>query len=347
MKALFTFLLSIILSINSLAQEKANSTKFRELSALIEKEFNKTDRLTAPKSRNSSVVLNFDSLGYFDLLDTSAYYSKEAFAMSNILKKFDQKTRLLSQNPLFNDTSLIYTLTTLMDTELKRTWFTRISTKLKSENYYLFDSGGFYVPPQPPGGGRNLLNYIASNIKSRNLEHYISAIDTPWLSFIVLSDGSTVDTKINGDSPPNVQGILNDLGKWTPAIQYGRPVDILFKIDFKKEKETNKLNSREMGIISMGQVLRGIPYNGYLIVSEYLHKENLKNDESLIVSFVYQSGLTDILGPVTLKGSKRNGKKLLKLINKYLANSNINQFPGPSRFYVIVDEDKVMGWPNF
>jgi hypothetical protein len=346
MKQLFTFLFSILLLGNSSAQEKPVSTEFGIFSSQIEKEFNKRNR-QIDINTNISVVLNFDSLGHFFLLDSSAYYPKEAFAMAKLLKELDRKKGILSQNPIFSDTSLIYTLTTLMDSELQRAWFTRISTNPKSENYHIFDREGFYVPPQPPGGGRNLLDYIANHIKSRNLEHYISALDTPWLSFIVVSDGSTLDTKINGDSPPNVQGILNDLGKWTPAIHYGRPVDILFKIDFNKEKETNRLNSRDMGIISMGQVFRGIPYNGYLIVSEYLHKENLKNDESLIVSFVYQSGLTAILGPVTLKGSKRNGRKLIKLIIKHLANSNINQFPGPSRFYVIVDENKVMGWPNF
>lgn len=347
MKQLFTFLFSILLLGNSSAQEKPVSTEFGIFSSKIEKEFNKRNT-QIDINTNISIVLNFDSLGHFFLLDSSAYYPKEAFAMAKLLKELDRKKGILSQNPIFGDTSLIYKLTTLMDSEFQRAWLTRISTKPKSENYYLFDSEGFYVPPQPPGGFFGLLNYLISSIKDLNLEYLFSEFDTPWISFLIADDGLAIDAKVNGDPNADIQSIFDRYGKWTPGINFGYPTHTLYKIQISKK--INDSIPSDIKKIAAGQlmedILTGIPYKDYLLVREYLDQEALKRDDRLIVSFIYQRGLTEIIGPITLKGSKRKGKKLLKLINKHIAQSSMKKFPGPSRVYIYVDENKMPKWPS-
>jgi hypothetical protein len=349
MKQLFIiFLLNLSISGNIFAQAERTSTStgFIELSSLIEKEFNKANTFIISNNINVSFDLKFDSLNRFMLSNSSAHNSKEALAFNKFLKEYDEKTGILSQYPLFSDSTLSYNITTFMDAELQRIWSTHISTRPKSTTLYDPEIDYHHIlQPQVQKGFKNFLNYLVTAIKNKNLEHLFLPLDTSYLSFIITEDGSAIDAKVNGTSNTDVQTIMENSGKWLPGYTQGWFTYTFFNIQINKSINGTIPPNIEMvakvtETESIVRLLTDTSYKGHLILIESLNKTTLTNNEDLIVSFIYQTGLPQILGPTIITGSKRKGKKILKLINKNISKIGPKEFRRPSRFYINVDDNK-------
>lgn len=95
--------------------------------------------------------------------------------------------------------------------------------------------------PSFPGGEDELIRFIAYNLMVPDEGIKAGLSGTVYATFIVKDDGSISDAKIvrglGTTYDEEVLRVINLMPKWTPGMQNGKPVDVLFNIPVKFAKK--------------------------------------------------------------------------------------------------------------
>lgn len=97
------------------------------------------------------------------------------------------------------------------------------------------------VMPSFPGGAKELMMYMAKNIKYPKVAREKGLEGKVVVKFIVKKDGTVVDPVIlkdgvGGGCAEETKRVILNIPKWIPATQDGEPVDVyfVFPVTFKR-----------------------------------------------------------------------------------------------------------------
>lgn len=132
----------------------------------------------------------------------------------------------------------------LQDKPVRSKFTVPVEFNLKKE--LLFDRVFEFVEvmPQFPGGHRELMTFLSTNIKYPEYQHSSSEeiISNFKISFIVEKDGSLSNVKLEKPQSPvwenTFKNVIDKMPKWNPGLHCGQPVRVRYiipiHIDFRQ-----------------------------------------------------------------------------------------------------------------
>ena len=113
--------------------------------------------------------------------------------------------------------------------------FSIVYNSIDSEKviYEMFDID---QPPRYPGGEKELLKYLAENIKYPVENRENNIISMVAIAFIVEPDGSISTKKIvrnDGAFAQSILRIIDQMPSWSPGMRNGQPVAVWFTLPIR------------------------------------------------------------------------------------------------------------------
>lgn len=109
---------------------------------------------------------------------------------------------------------------------------------VEEKEYQIFD---IQKPPSFPGGERELLKYLAENIKYPPLARENNIQGSVALSFVIQKDGSVSDVSvlkdIGGGCGKEAVRVVNGMPKWSPGEANGHPVKVRYTLPVRFKLE--------------------------------------------------------------------------------------------------------------
>lgn len=337
-KAVFLIFLCL-LSLSAVAYRSVHDTALdsamcRQLAADIEAFLNK-QQIPITGNRQIEMVLSFDTLQRFVPI-LPDYAGEVERAIGNALSDFDGETGELSRNTVLTDTRYVYSLTSFMDKELKRFWFTKIEKVRKGEKPdAVFVT--YEIMPEARGGMGLFLDSISNQLKAYRGAPSLFKRDTLIISFIVDTADVNVPKKVRVDGIENrdIEQIVAGSGVWVRGIYYGLAVPAYVEVEFYKalltagRREPLHADGRHIHFIMFPRLADA----EYMQVFPY-HSSGLMEPGAVVVSFILNDHQPVMHGELILQGSRENGMQLLDRIKQQLGNSPLIKSFQPSRFYV-------------
>jgi|GEM_PF-1691550 len=324
----------------------SDSTICRQLAADIEAYLNK-QQIPINGNRRVKVVLCFDAQQRFAPTESNPY-EDEDYPIIQALSEYDRHTGKLSGNPILADTNYTSSLTFFMDKELERFWFTKIEKTGKGqEPDAIFNS--YEIMPTPQGGMKVFLDSVTRQLKMHRDAASFFKKDTLIVSFIVgVADRNVPqEVRVNEAKDPGMRRIVANSGVWQPGVYCGLPISAYVEVEFyrtlldTKKKELKYADGRHMHFIMFPEMVN----------AEYMqifpdHFPRHTASDALIVSFILNDHQPVMHGEVILRGSRKEGRKLLNRIRRQLKDSPLIRSFQPSRFYVSFPAKRKVSFPK-
>ena len=109
-----------------------------------------------------------------------------------------------------------------------------VENNLPAEDNDTYDMVGVQKPPTFPGGERDLLRFLAENIKYPSMAREAGIAGNVALTFVINKDGSVSDAQllkdIGGGCGKEALRVLALMPKWSPGEANGHPVKVRFTL---------------------------------------------------------------------------------------------------------------------
>ena len=110
-----------------------------------------------------------------------------------------------------------------------------IGAELQSPERIVYEMFDIEKPPVYPGGTKELLKYLAENIKYPPMNRDSNIISMIAVTFVVEPDGSISSKKVlrGIELATSVLEVIDRMPRWTPGMKNGQPVPVRFTLPIR------------------------------------------------------------------------------------------------------------------